>query len=125
MGATAEIKTPDPSRKRLFRSLSAGSDLDVLRLMAEERGAANGGRILSLVNLSATPPNPAASASPGLARRSFSNASPTVGVTASMQSINRLADSVENLRDKLSAHAGMQLFQKVIYYVRVTVCKVQ
>ncbi len=24
---------------------------------------------------------------------------------------NRLADSVENLRDKLSAHAGMQLFR--------------
>lgn len=32
-------------------------------------------------------------------------------MTASLQSINRLADSVENLRDKLAAHAGMQLFQ--------------
>ena len=66
-----------------------------------------GGKINSLVNLTSV------GASPHTARRLSSNASPvpvaagSILLTESIQSINKLADSVENLREKLTSHPGI------------------
>ena len=64
-----------------------------------------GGKINSLVNLTSV------GASPHTARRLSSTASPvpasSILLTESIQSINKLADSVENLREKLTSHPGI------------------
>ena len=64
-----------------------------------------GGKINSLVNLTTV------GASPHTVRRGrlSSNASPVPlnVLTESIQSINKLADSVENLREKLTSHPGI------------------
>ena len=67
-----------------------------------------GGKINSLVNLTTV------GASPHTVRRGrlSSNASPVPlnVLTESIQSINKLADSVENLREKLTSHPGIFFF---------------
>ena len=83
------------------RSLSAGSDLDKLKLLSDQTG----GKINSLVNLTSV------ASSPHTARRlSTTNCSSPLTVTESIQSINKLADSVENLREKLTTHPGLIFF---------------
>jgi len=100
--------------RRLFRSLSAGSDLDELRRLTNERPTLR----ISLGDLlleQKETRNPAEEVaqkqflhSPATLRR-FQNRSP---ITASMQAINVLADGVEGLKDKLAAHAGAELFER-------------
>ncbi len=115
----------------LFRSLSAGSDLDNLKDLLKisdfspswKVGSGGGPRILSMVDLQhqngafSQMRHPAPSHlsdrhdhSPRM-NRFLQQQQQAETMTASLQSIHRLADSVENLRDKLAAHAGMQLFQ--------------
>ena len=84
----AHARTPSVLRTR---SLSAGSDLDKLKILSDQTG----GKINSLVNLTSV------GASPHTARRLSSNASPvpvaaagSILLTESIQSINKGSGSI-------------------------------
>ena len=90
-----ENSSPKP---RIFRSLSAGSDLDKLKLLADQTDEINW-----LIKLSLTKPCVEQTRSPSINRK-LNCESP---ITASIQSINNLAEGVEDLRDKLSSQVGI------------------
>ena len=109
--------SPEELSTRIYKSLSAGSDLDRLRELvhSEEEHRRNH---QSLANLRLILPSNSTQCdsdrSPGSSRRVIRPPPPSQSLeamTASLQSIHRLADSVENLRDRLAVHAGVQLFR--------------
>ena len=95
--------SPPRRRQRLFKSLSAGSDLDKLKLISEQ----SGGKIHSLVNLAKTLESPEIRRKSVLKVPPNPSPTPSSNQTSSVQSINKLADSVENLREKLTMHSGI------------------